>query len=150
MKKKGHGKIKPVKQSLIFNVTVENTSSQATGELLSFPKHPPSDYTKPLRESGGRQFFKKPIKARVRNLAIKLLLSLQTLLSTRGGEGRKPNSRVFRRWGRTMMLFTGSESIHEEYIGLFSILAEEIKTHTAVINIKTVLANRRWEAKGES
>lgn len=139
-----------VKQSLIFNVTVENTSSQATGELLSFPKHPPSDYTKPLRESGGRQFFKKPIKARVRNLAIKLLLSLQTLLSTRGGEGRKPNSRVFRRWGRTMMLFTGSESIHEEYIGLFSILAEEIKTHTAVINIKTVLANRRWEAKGES
>lgn len=75
-----------VKQSLIFNVTVENTSSQATGELLSFPKHPPSDYTKPLRESGGRQFFKKPIKARVRNLAIKLLLSLQTLLSTRGGE----------------------------------------------------------------
>lgn len=139
-----------VKQSLIFNVTVENTSSQATGELLSFPKHPPSDYTKPLRESGGRQFFKKPIKARVRNLAIKLLLSLQTLLSTRGGEGKKPNSRVFRRWGRTMMLFTGSESIHEEYIGLFSILAEEIKTHTAVINIKTVLANRRWEAKGES
>lgn len=139
-----------VKQSLIFNVTVENTSSQATGELLSFPKHPPSDYTKPLRESGGRQFFKKPIKARVRNLAIKLLLSLQTLLSTREGEGRKPNSRVFRRWGRTMMLFTGSESIHEEYIGLFSILAEEIKTHTAVINIKTVLANRRWEAKGES
>lgn len=138
-----------VKQSLIFNVTVENTSSQATGELLSFPKHPPSDYTKPLRESGGRQFFKKPIKARVRNLAIKLLLSLQTLLSTRE-EGRKPNSRVFRRWGRTMMLFTGSESIHEEYIGLFSILAEEIKTHTAVINIKTVLANRRWEAKGES
>lgn len=106
--------------------------------------------TKPLRESGGRQFFKKPIKARVRNPAIKLLLSLQTLLSTRGGEGRKPNSRVFRRWGRTMMLFTGSESIHEEYFGLFSILAEEIKTHTAVINIKTVLANRRWEAKGES
>lgn len=49
-----------------------------------------------------------------------------------------------------MKLFTGSESIQEDYIGLFSILAEEIKTHTAVINIKTVLANKRWEAKGES
>lgn len=49
-----------------------------------------------------------------------------------------------------MKLFTGSESIQEEYIGLFSILAEEIKTHTAILNIKTVLANKRWEAKGET
>lgn len=49
-----------------------------------------------------------------------------------------------------MMLFTGLESIHEEYTGLFSILAEEIKTHTAGINIKTVLAHETWEAKGES
>lgn len=49
-----------------------------------------------------------------------------------------------------MKLFTGSESIQEEYIGLFSNLAEEIKTHTAVINIRTVLANKRWGAKGES
>lgn len=28
--------------------------------------------------------------------------------------------------------------------------SEEIKTHTAGINIKTVLAHKRWEAKGES
>lgn len=49
-----------------------------------------------------------------------------------------------------MMLFTGLESIHEEYTGLFSTLAEEIKTHTAGTNMKTVLAHKTWAAKGES
>lgn len=73
--------------SLIFSVKVENTCSQATGELLSLQNiHQVT--TKPLTESWRRQFFKKPIKLRIRNPAIKLLLSLETLLFTRGGERR--------------------------------------------------------------